>query len=272
MAQKINANLFRKSLQNSEWTSKYQNTNKEETSLFIFKNIKIEKYITNLFRFYGFFITSYQIDFYKSQLKIYISFIKNPFYKNVEIKKTNKKLFYKHLTKTFLITVLTNYYNVKVNLKLKDLTNTFENNLIKFKSVRMEHRKLLKNLRRFKNYDNFLGITKLIFIVLSNRKSTKLLSNFMSYLISIQKKKHYHVLIFIKNILNIVLKSKLSKILGIKIQISGRINNRRKSKRKVITLGNLPIQSLNSYIDYTESKSYTKNGTFGIKVWICEKR
>jgi ribosomal protein S3 len=31
------------------------------------------------------------------------------------------------------------------------------------------------------------------------------------------------------------------------------------------------LQTLKSKIDYSQSTAYTKNGTFGVKVWICNK-
>jgi len=271
MAQKINSNLFRKSLQNSEWNYKYQCLNKEEISLFTYKNVKIEKFIVNLFRYHGLFVTTLKLDFSKTKLQICISFFKSPSYKKLKIKQKTKKSLCTDLTKKFLITVFKNYYNTEINIKLKDITKSFEDNLMKFKSARLEYRKLLKKLKRFKNFPDFIVIYKIIFVVLINKKSSRLLGNIISYLISNQNKNHYYILAFIKNVSTILLKSKLSKVSGIKIKVSGRINGFSRSKSRFITAGNLPIQSLNSNIDYSETKAYTPNGTFGIKTWINEK-
>ena len=55
---------------------------------------------------------------------------------------------------------------------------------------------------------------------------------------------------------------------GIKIVISGRLNNKPRSKSSVSILGNIPtVTKTNELIDYSENTCYTKNGTFGIKVW-----
>lgn len=272
MSQKVNANLFRSSLKNSEWNYKYSKKNKEETSIFLYKNIEIKKYFTNLFKFYGFIITSFKFEFSRSYVIIYISFLKSPYY-NKQLKDLSTKSKITKITKKFLITVLNKYYTTKIKLKLKDLNNSFENKIKKSKIIRSEYLQLLKKLKRFKNYPNFIDITKTIFIVITNRNSSKLFGTIISFLILItsKKKKHYAILTFIKNLLVIVLNSKISLISGIKIKISGRINGAPRAKSKLINIGCLPLQSLTSYINYNESKTYTQYGTFGIKIWICEK-
>jgi ribosomal protein S3 len=59
---------------------------------------------------------------------------------------------------------------------------------------------------------------------------------------------------------------------GIKIKIKGRFNGAPRAKHKIINIGNnMPVLTLNSNIDYAETTSYTSNGTFGVKVWVCEK-
>lgn len=271
MAQKINSNLFRRSLQNSEWNYKFQGLNKEEVSLFTYKSVKIEKFIVNLFRYHSLLVTTFKLDFSKTQLQICISFLKSPSHKKLKSKQKTQKYICTYLTKKFLITIFKNYYNTKINVKLKDITKVFEDNLMKYKPARLEYRKVLKKLKRFKSFPDFLVICKIIFVVLINKKSSRLLGNIISYLISNQKKNHYYILAFIKNVLAILIKSKLSEVSGIKIKISGRLNGFSRSKSRFITIGNLPIQSLNSNIDYSEAKAYTQNGTFGIKTWISEK-
>jgi small subunit ribosomal protein S3 len=37
-----------------------------------------------------------------------------------------------------------------------------------------------------------------------------------------------------------------------------------------LIVGKVPLQSINSKIDYSTSVSYSQYGTFGFKVWICE--
>jgi ribosomal protein S3 len=55
------------------------------------------------------------------------------------------------------------------------------------------------------------------------------------------------------------------------MSIKGRINNAARSNKKIITIGRVPIKTINSKIDYSESTAFTSNGTIGVKVWVSEK-
>ena len=267
MAQKVNAVLFRRSL-NYEWDYKSINLTKEEYSSILYKNLEIKKYFHNLFEIYGFSILTLKLELFKSELIIHISFLKN--FQGIE--KNKKKKLIKIINKS-IITVLNDYYNKKVNvtIKLQDLNKSLEDNLIKFKSNRFEYNKLLKKLKNVRNYPHYSHLIKLVFIIITNKKSAKLLAETMSYLIGSQKRRHNNIFMFFKKTLNVLINSKLSLISGIKILISGRINGFPRAKSRLLSLGTLPLQSLKHYVDYSESKAYTPNGTFGVKVWICQK-
>ena len=81
-------------------------------------------------------------------------------------------------------------------------------------------------------------------------------------------KRHNYFLIFLKQVLDLLVKTKVSKMKGIKIVVKGRFNNVPRAKTKIILIGNIPIQTLEKDINYHESAAYTKNGTYGIKVWV----
>ena len=66
-------------------------------------------------------------------------------------------------------------------------------------------------------------------------------------------------------------KLKNSNISGIKILITGRFNGVPRAKGRIIQTGCLPLQSLDSKINYHNTEAQTPYGTFGIKVWISEK-
>jgi ribosomal protein S3 len=87
------------------------------------------------------------------------------------------------------------------------------------------------------------------------------------------KKLKYHNFFFkfIKTALTIFIsdKSISSKIKGIKLKIKGRLNKAPRAKSKIITIGNLPVFTIDSTIDYAETTAYSANGTLGVKVWIC---
>lgn len=56
---------------------------------------------------------------------------------------------------------------------------------------------------------------------------------------------------------------------GIRLHIKGRFNARRRTRRIKMGRGHVPLNTFKSYIDYSFSKAITKNGSYGIKVWVC---
>lgn len=103
-----------------------------------------------------------------------------------------------------------------------------------------------------------------------NQDSPYLLSNFIALQLK-KLKRHNFFLKFIQTGLEIFDSPVFSNVKGIKIKIKGRFNGAPRAKHKVIKVGKkIPILSLNSNIKYAESVSYTSNGTFGVKVWVCE--
>nr|AYC64489.1 ribosomal protein S3 [Pseudochlorodesmis sp. HV01306c] len=72
--------------------------------------------------------------------------------------------------------------------------------------------------------------------------------------------------------LNQLLKKKLQqKPLGIKIQISGRLNGAEIARKEWIREGRLPLQTLQANIDYSFKKAHTIYGILGVKVWLYSK-
>ena len=58
---------------------------------------------------------------------------------------------------------------------------------------------------------------------------------------------------------------------GLKVQIKGKINSKKKAKRSRavnINYGTLPLNSLDLNIDYDFKNAFTIYGVFGVKVWI----
>ena len=58
-------------------------------------------------------------------------------------------------------------------------------------------------------------------------------------------------------------------VLGIKIQIAGKINGKLRAKTRCFNVGlSVPAQALCSNIDYSLVEAFTYTGVFGIKVWV----
>ena len=85
-------------------------------------------------------------------------------------------------------------------------------------------------------------------------------------------KKHNRFLSCITKIFELLIFSKFSKIKGIKIKISGKLNRARRTKTKIIQVGNIPTQTINESLNYSQSTvTHNPNGSFGVKVWVVEK-
>lgn len=157
---------------------------------------------------------------------------------------------------------------IKINLIIQPL-NTKLINVLNKKKQDIIKKKLIK-LKKYQKSDFFKEGTNVIFSLIKKDNSAFLLSNFISLFL---KKLKYHnfFLKFIKIALTIFIfdKSISSKIKGIKLKIKGRLNKAPRAKSKIITIGNLPVFTIDSKIDYSETTAYFANGTLGVKVWIC---
>lgn len=56
---------------------------------------------------------------------------------------------------------------------------------------------------------------------------------------------------------------------GIKIQVSGRLNNAEMARSEMFKEGRTPLHTLRADIDYALVEAHTKVGVIGVKVWIC---
>ncbi|HRU51596.1 MAG TPA: 30S ribosomal protein S3 [Planctomycetota bacterium] len=57
-------------------------------------------------------------------------------------------------------------------------------------------------------------------------------------------------------------------VLGIKIQISGRLSGAEMARTEVAVLGKVPLQTLDARVEYGFQEAFTTYDTIGIKVWI----
>lgn len=55
---------------------------------------------------------------------------------------------------------------------------------------------------------------------------------------------------------------------GVKISISGRLGGAEMSRRLTVSLGSIPLQTLQANVDYGFVPSRTKYGVIGVKVWV----
>lgn len=290
MGQKTHPFFFRVCLDNSDWNSKYIEKNNEESALLLSKDLNIRSYINRIFSLFGLILVECRIEYSVSKIQVFVSFydrfsyfIDNNDFKSVlfgvnkKLKISRKKLVTKLVNNIIFSTIMKYQVNKKLNrddiivdLKIKNLNKKFENSILKNKNSELEYKKVLRNLRINLEYKELL---KIAFIVITEKNSAILLSNIISiYIKKGQKQKKQNFLFLsLKKIFEVLITSKLSKINGLKISVSGRFNGFLRAKTKVFSVGSVPLQSFSSLIDYHHTTAYTVHGTFGIKVWIYEK-
>ena len=290
MGQKTHPFFFRVCLNSSDWNSKYIEKNNEESSLLLYKDLSIRSYMNRLFSLFGLILVECRIEYSVSKIQFFVSFYdrfsyfiaKNDFKSvlfgvNKKLKISRKKLVTTLINNIIFISLLRyqinkrlSVDNITIDLKIKNLNKKLENRILKNKNSELEYKKLIRNLRMNLEYKE---LVKIAFIVITEKNSAILLSNIISiYIKKGQKQKKQNFLFLsLKKIFEVLITSKLSKINGLKISVSGRFNGFLRAKTKVFSVGSVPLQSFSSLIDYHHTTAYTVHGTFGIKVWIYEK-
>jgi len=210
VGQKINQTLFRLGKLNNDWNFKYINKSKEESSLTSYNNLKIKKYINQLFFIYGLLIHNYKLNYSNSEINILISYFitkKTIDYIVNDKKKKHKLKLEKHKNPTFLfnkkfsnflikkrIKIIKKYkYFITKNKRIKIVNkfNFFINNLI-------ESLKLYTNNKILKIKIDFQILNKNFSLRLDNENSKQFRNIIMQL-------KNFNKMYFFKETLNILL-------------------------------------------------------------------
>jgi hypothetical protein len=144
-----------------------------------------------------------------------------------------------------------------------EITNIFTNSELE------KLKKKVFKLKRFKKHVFYSDGLNILAITLNKTNSANFLANFLTFYLSLMKKKHLF-LNFVSEFLFLNYKASFSKIKGLKIMVKGRLGKSSRTKVRKIIVGQIPIQTLKSKINYSDLTSYTSAGTIGVKVWICE--
>jgi hypothetical protein len=154
-----------------------------------------------------------------------------------------------------------NKFNVIVNFSCinKDFNHL---SFLKTKKVKM--------LQKFKSTPFFKDGLELLFHVAFNKNSARLLAKFISFQLKVIKRPNFF-LAFIKQTLTILISSKLSTLKGVKIILKGRLSKGPRAKHRILSIGDVAVQSLNCNMDYFQTTTHNANGSYGIKVWVVGK-
>ena len=137
-------------------------------------------------------------------------------------------------------------------------------------SLKLTQEKIFMSLQKFRNTPFLKEGIELLFHVVYNSNSANLLSKFIASQLK-KIKRHKFFLSFLKQSLTILSSSSFSKVKGVKIVIKGRLNGVPRAKQKIITVGDVPVQSISAKLDYSQITIHNSNGSYGIKVWVVEK-
>lgn len=274
------------------WKYQYFETDSKELPTNIFRSLEIEHYLDKTLKDNGFNLIKHQINFCNSEINILLLVCR---LKSTSLNKSVNKKIQKQKNNDF-VPHETNYlkkliisknlrYNAQKN-KLTCLSSKILKSLKLFtknqQSINLTIKeinslnykptaiKTLETLYKFQR-TSFFHEGKEILIPLVTQNSAKLLSNFIATQLKTIRKKHNFFFNFLKESLKSMINKKFSKVEGIKIVIKGRTNNASRSRTKIINLGKISLISTNSKINYSESVSFTANGTIGVKVWISQK-
>jgi len=122
-------------------------------------------------------------------------------------------------------------------------------------------------LQKFRSTPFLKEGIELLFHVVYNKNSANLLVRFIAFqLKKIKRQKLFFA--FLKQTLSVLIDSNLSKVKGIKIIVKGRLNGVPRAKHKIITIGDIPVQSINEELDYSQTTVHNSSGSYGIKAWI----
>jgi ribosomal protein S3 len=306
MGQKSNSNILRLGINDNYWSSKYLGKTSEESTFYVFQDLEIRKYIDRFFHLHGLLVDKCFINRSEYALSISISYF-NLLHSLSEIEKVNNKLALDFLDKDTLskksenLSVLDRVEDIKKNYnrkafkkksfllskpflhKLIGCLNVFLKNKLKIRlviqnvnkslSVRLtnsdvvEFRKIVTQLRVYSKSSFFKETFNILTVVIKNQASSKLLSEYIALKLS-SMKRHNFFLTFLKRALTLLIGSNFSSIKGVKIKIKGRFNGVPRAKPRLIQIGEIPLQMLNSKVSYHCSTSFTSNGTFGVQLWI----
>jgi len=136
--------------------------------------------------------------------------------------------------------------------------------------LKFSQEKMFMSLQKFRNTPFLKEGIEVLFHVAYNSNSANLLAKFIALqLRKIKRQKFF--LSFLKQSLTVLSNSEPSKIKGVKIVIKGRLNGVPRAKHKIITIGDVPVQSISAKLDYSQTTIHNSNGSYGIQVWVVEK-
>jgi len=310
MGQKTNANIFRLGLKNNKWNTKFFEKNTEELSLLSFQQLEIKKYLKQFFKLNGLIIHNFKLHFTESTVYLFVCYfttfkslflIQNQnqlkslkkIQKFDKTKKNNKHKKRLDLIKCYKQNLQIKDFETKQVIKQNNFSKQLTENLKIFKNKKIivmfqninkgsslkinkqqlnVFKKTLLLLRKDFKYGFFKETINVLCISVQKKQSAMFLADFIALQLErlTKTKRHKYFLMFLKKTLVILSKTNLCYVAGVKIIVTGRLNSAPRTKKSIILIGKVPLQTIERKIDFHQSVAYTSVGTIGIKVWINE--
>jgi hypothetical protein len=188
--------------------------------------------------------------------------------------------FLNFIFKFFSLNQFSNLFVISFKILNKDLVKKNSLN----KTLLVEFFKLFKRYSKLlfpRRLNFFLDFLKLSVLLFTNTIKINCFNKILAETFSIlQKKRHSFFFQFIKftfttlihyNLLDARLIKTFSRIRGIKLIISGKLKGKPRSGSECLILGNIPIQTVSSNIQYVRNESHTVYGVFGFRLWLNRK-
>nr|AYC64744.1 ribosomal protein S3 [Boodleopsis sp. FL1161] len=133
------------------------------------------------------------------------------------------------------------------------------------KNLRNFQQEIKKSIKLYRQKNDSINKSSKIKLAIHVFYCSNISASSLAYYLIELLEKRYSYRFAIKMLLK---KKLLVKPLGIKIQISGRLNGAEIARQEWIHNGRLPLQTLKANIDYSSKKAQTIYGSIGIKVWV----
>jgi len=259
MGQKVNPKIFRLSLRDTNVDSSYIEKSYEESTLLIYQDLKIKDFISRLFILKGLLVHTCKTRYTTKSVFLAVSYYKM-FSNSSDL--VEKDVISISNTIHLFLNSKNCFESLILSLKLKKLNEY----VYKLDSYKLE---LSKSLYRRHSKDSlFNELFDILFVSFVIRNSSSFLVNFLTLKLKSIKTQN-KIIFYCKLILSEFFSTNFYKVKGLKLSVKGRFNKSARSRKKEISFGSIPLQTLSSDIDYFQSCAYTSVGTFGVKLWIC---
>jgi len=132
------------------------------------------------------------------------------------------------------------------------------------------YKKYLNNLFDKKFY-MCLDMTKITVLYLLNKIDDSIFLDHTGKIFStIHKKNHLRFFKLLSSVFNFLITNE-NNILGLKLLVSGKLLGKSIASQQQVTLGSMPVQTLNKNINFKKTHVYTVYGVFGFKLWTYRK-